>query len=113
MCRLSHADFRATLIRINQIQRGWANYFKHAVAKHTFGRLHDFIWWRVVTWMMRRHRMRWKALSRRLRSPQGWRPIASEGIELFNLGSVSVTRYRWRGNHIPTPWPAPTITPAA
>ena len=23
------------------------------------------------------------------------------GIELFNLGSVSVTRYRFRGNHIP------------
>ncbi len=41
--RLSHADFKATLIRINQIQRGWANYFRHAVAKHTFDRLQDFI----------------------------------------------------------------------
>jgi Group II intron, maturase-specific domain len=50
--RLSYTDFRATLIRINQIQRGWANYFKHAVAKHTFDRLQDFIWWRVVNWVM-------------------------------------------------------------
>ncbi len=111
--RLSHADFKATLIRINQIQRGWANYFRHAVAKHTFDRLQDFIWWRVVNWVRRRHHLRWKALSRRLRGPQGWRPIASEGVELFNLGTVTVTRYRWRGNHIPSPWTAPVITPTA
>ena len=37
--RLSQADYRITLFRINQILRGWANYFRHAVAKHTFGRL--------------------------------------------------------------------------
>ena len=42
--RLSQADYRITLIRINQIQRGWANYFRHAVAKHTFGRLRAFVW---------------------------------------------------------------------
>jgi len=58
--------------------------------------------------------MRWKALSRRLRGPKGWRPIVVEGIELFNhLGSVSVTRYRFRGNHIPSPWTAAAITPTA
>ncbi|MFE9637145.1 group II intron maturase-specific domain-containing protein [Streptomyces sp. NPDC006463] len=27
--RLSHLDYRIALIRINQIQRGWANYFEH------------------------------------------------------------------------------------
>jgi RNA-directed DNA polymerase len=36
-----------------------------------------------------------------------------EGIELFNLESVSVTRYRFRGNHIPSPWTAEVITPTA
>jgi RNA-directed DNA polymerase len=46
--RLSHLDYKITLIRINQIQRGWAGYFKHAVAKHTLARLHTFVWWRVV-----------------------------------------------------------------
>ncbi|MFJ2591251.1 group II intron reverse transcriptase/maturase, partial [Streptomyces sp. NPDC087538] len=40
--RLSHLDYRVALIRINQIQRGWANYFKHAVAKHTLSRLATF-----------------------------------------------------------------------
>jgi RNA-directed DNA polymerase len=46
--RLSQADYKATLIRINQVQRGWANYFQHAVAKHTFDALQAFVWWRVV-----------------------------------------------------------------
>ena len=44
--RQSQVDMGAVLTRINQIQRGWANYFRHAVAKHTFDRLHAFVWWR-------------------------------------------------------------------
>jgi RNA-directed DNA polymerase len=103
--RLSHLDYRVALIRINQIQRGWANYFKHAVAKHTLSRLATFVWWRVVHWVMHRNRMTWKAIRRWLRTPQGWRAIRMEGIELFNLATVPVTRYRYRGNSIPTPWP--------
>ncbi|MFJ9968340.1 group II intron reverse transcriptase/maturase [Streptomyces avermitilis] len=103
--RLSHLDYRVALIRINQIQRGWANYFKHAVAKHTLSRLATFVWWRVVHWVMHRNRMPWKAIRRWLRTSQGWGAIRMEGIELFNLATVPVTRYRYRGNSIPTPWP--------
>ncbi|GGM87301.1 reverse transcriptase domain-containing protein [Dactylosporangium sucinum] len=33
--RLSQADPGRILTRINQIQRGWASYFQHAVCKHT------------------------------------------------------------------------------
>lgn len=104
--RLSHADYKVTLIRINRILRGWANYFKHAVAKHVFDHLREFVWWRLVNWMMHRHRLSWKALKRRLRGPRGWRPITWDGVVLFNIASVSVTRYRWRGTTIPSPWPA-------
>ncbi|MFD7499018.1 group II intron reverse transcriptase/maturase [Streptomyces sp. NPDC059832] len=103
--RLSHLDYRVALIRINQIQRGWANYFKHAVAKHTLSRLATFVWWRVVHWVMHRNRMTWKAIRRWLHTPQGWEAIRMDGIELFNLATVPVTRYRYRGNSIPTPWP--------
>jgi RNA-directed DNA polymerase len=39
-----------------------ANYFKHAVAKHTFFHLQNFIWWRVINWVMRRNRMTWRAI---------------------------------------------------
>ena len=96
------------LTRINQIQRGWANYFRHAVAKHTFDRLHAFVWWRIVTMVMHRHRMTWTALRRRFKGPHGWRPIAIDGIELFPISSVPVTRYRWRATTIPSAWPTET-----
>ncbi len=32
------------LIRINQITRGWANYFKHAIAQRTFSKLQHYTW---------------------------------------------------------------------
>lgn len=107
--KLSHAGYRTTLIRVNQIQRGWANYFRHAVAKHTFDSLRAFAWWRVVRWIMRRHHMNWRAFQRQYRGPQGWRPIVLDGITLFNIASIPVTRYRYRGTRIPSPWPATAI----
>lgn len=104
--RLSHLDYKMALIRINQILRGWANYFKHAVAKHTMARLHTFVWWRLVRWVIHRHRMTWTAIRRWLRGPQGrWKLIELDGITLFHLGKVPITRYRYRGNSIPCPWP--------
>jgi RNA-directed DNA polymerase len=111
--RRSQVAFGVALTRINQIQRGWANYFRYAVAKHTFDRLYAFVWWRIITWVMYRHRMSWTALRRRFKGPHGWRPIVVDGIELFNIASVSVTRYRWRGTTIPSPWPAVIIKPPA
>ena len=33
------------------------------------------------------------------------RPTA-DGIELFNLAKVPITRYRYRGTKIPNPWVA-------
>jgi RNA-directed DNA polymerase len=41
--RTSQADLREVLIRLNQIVHGWANYFRHAVAKHTFRMLGGFL----------------------------------------------------------------------
>jgi RNA-directed DNA polymerase len=94
------------LIRLNQIMRGWANYFNHAVCKHTLGNLANFVWWRVARWLRTLHR--WKGLRRRLTTSNGrWKPIAAGGIELFNPESVAVTRYRWRANTIPNPWTLP------
>jgi len=109
--RQSQAVPGAVLTRINQIQRGWANYFRHAVAKHTFDRLSAFVWWRIITMVMHRHRMTWTALRRRFKGPNGWRPIVVDEVELFNIASVPVTRYRWRGTKIPSPWPTAIIKP--
>ncbi|MFJ9034466.1 group II intron maturase-specific domain-containing protein [Streptomyces sp. NPDC102274] len=93
-------------MRISQILRGWANYFKHAVAKHTFNTLRSFVWWRVVNMITYRRRMTWTALRRQFKGSMGWRQIVLEGVGLFNIASVTVTRYRWRGLNIPTPWAA-------
>jgi RNA-directed DNA polymerase len=32
------------LIRLSRMVRGWANYFRHAVAKHTFRMLGAILW---------------------------------------------------------------------
>jgi RNA-directed DNA polymerase len=45
----------AMLILINQITRGWSNYFKHALAQPS-RTLHRFTWWRIVRMMRTRHR---------------------------------------------------------
>jgi RNA-directed DNA polymerase len=103
--RLSQVNPRDVLIRLNAIMRGWANYFKHAVCKHTLSALENFAWWRVIRWLQALHRWRWKDVRRNLIAPTGrWGPITVDGIALFDLGTVPVTRYRYRGNTIPSPW---------
>jgi RNA-directed DNA polymerase len=103
--RTSQQDPATVLIRLNQIMRGWANYFKHAACKRTLSRLSHFVWWRVIGWLRRMHRWRWKDVHRRFTTPTGqWTPITVDEITLFNLAAVPVTRYRYRGNTIPTPW---------
>ena len=103
--RTSQQDLRQVLIRLNQIMRGWANYFKHAVCKHTLGNLANFAWWRVVSWLRTLHRWSWKDVRRAFTTPDGrWKPITADGTELFNMETVPVTRYRYRGSKIPSPW---------
>ena len=58
--RTSQQPPRAVLIRLNQMMRGWANYFRHAVCKHTLGSLENFAWHRVIRWWMRLRRRKWK-----------------------------------------------------
>jgi len=54
---------------------------------------------------MKLHRWNWKDVRRRLTGPGGrWLRPAADGIQLFNLGSVPVTRYLYRGGQIPNPW---------
>ena len=106
----SQQDLGATLERINQILRGWTNYFKHAIAKRTFSHLHQYVWWRLVRWQRTRHRWKWKDVRRWLTTPTGrWRPIHADGITLFNAEEVPIRRYRNRGEAgIPNPWLAAT-----
>ncbi|MDT0201846.1 group II intron reverse transcriptase/maturase [Nocardioides sp. AE5] len=105
--RTSQRPLKDVLVQINLFWRGWATYFRHAVASHTFDRLHHFIWWRLVRMMRQRHRWNWHAVRRWLAGPNGgWRPIHADGIELVSPNSVPITRYRYRGYSIPNPWVA-------
>jgi len=91
------------LHRLNPVLRGWANCFRHGVSKASFDYLNAFSWRRVVNWLRHKHpRANWKWLRRRYLP--GWRPTDGE-TTLFNPCTVAVTRYRYRGARIPTPWP--------
>jgi RNA-directed DNA polymerase len=51
---------------------------------------------RVIRWRMRLHRWKRKLV----------RPTA-DGIDLFSIAKVPVTRYQSRGSKIPGPWTLP------
>jgi len=105
--RTSQLDLGYVLTRLNQVMHGWANYFRHAVAKNTFAMLDNFAWWRVIRMLRERHRWRWKDVRRHFTTPQGrWLPITAGETELRRIAAIPVTRYRYRGTKIPNPWPA-------
>jgi RNA-directed DNA polymerase len=105
--RTSQLDLEYVLTRLNQVMHGWANYFRHAVAKNVFAMLDNFAWWRVIRMLRQRHRWRWKDVRRRFVTPTGsWRPITAGETELRRVAAIPVTRYRYRGTTIPKPWTA-------
>ena len=97
------------LAALNRVLRGWANYFQHAAAKHTFAYLGYYAWWRVGRWLRKKHpRLTWKQINRRYTRNGSFHP---KGISLLNPASISVTRYRYRGSKIPTPWNEHHVNP--
>lgn len=91
------------LTRLGLIMRGWANYFKHAVANHTFSKLDTFTFWRLARMLKARHCWTWGQLRRHLTAATGQWRIAADGVEFFRIEKVTVARYRYRGNKIPNP----------
>jgi RNA-directed DNA polymerase len=102
--RTSQQDLGHVLARLNKVMHGWANYFRHAVAKSTFGMLDNFAWWRVIRMLRERHHWRWKDVRRHFTTPTGrWLPITAGETELRRIAAIPVTRYRYRYT-IPSPW---------
>jgi len=101
----SQQDLGYVLTGLNMVMRGWANYFRHAVAKNVFSMLDSFTWWRVIRMLSVRHDWNWKDVRRRFTTPTGqWLPIAAGEIELQKIAAIPVIRYRYRGSKIPNPW---------
>ena len=83
--RTSQQGLASILTRLGQIMRGWANYFKHAVAKWTFSKLDTFTWWRLAHLLRARHRWNWGQLRHHLTKATGRWVIEENGIESLGL----------------------------
>jgi RNA-directed DNA polymerase len=102
-----HHDLDQLLTGLNRSLQGWANYFRHGVSKAVFNKVDYHAWRRIGIWLRRKHgRISWREIKRRF-CDRGWR-FAHNGVCFRGASSVAVTRYRYRGSRIPTPW---TITP--
>jgi len=90
---------------LNPILRGWCNYYRHAASKRCFAYLSYYLWWRVMRWLRGKYpRLTWKQIRRRY---WGIKWTGPEGARLAWPAEVAVTRYRYRGHRIPSPWAAP------
>ena len=102
-----HMGLDELITSLNRSLAGWANYFRHGVSKATFSAIDSFTWGRLMRWIRAKyagkHRLGMKQLRRRF-CDQGWR-FACNGAVFTGASSVAVTRYRYRGSKIPTPWP--------
>src|SRR5689334_11177027 len=107
-----HMGLDELITSLNRSLAGWANYFRYGVSKATFSAIDHFTWGRLMRWTRARyagkHRLGMTALRRRF-CDQEWR-FACNGVVFTGASSVAVTRYRYRGSNIPTPW---TPEPAA
>jgi RNA-directed DNA polymerase len=100
--RTAHRHLSELLRHLNATLRGWCAYFRHGVSKATFSYLSRYAWRRVLVWIRKRHpSATWARLLRQFLP--GWKPT-HDGITLFDPQTVAITRYRYRGAKIPTPW---------
>jgi len=105
--RTSQLDLEHVLTRLNQVMHGWANYFRHAVAKRVFATLDQLAWRRLIRMLRTRHRWGWKDVRQRCTDHTGrWLPITAGEIRRRPIAAIPVTRYRYRGSRIPSPWAA-------
>ena len=100
-------DFAALLQSVNKSLAGWANYFRHGVSKAVFGAVDHYTWNRIRRWLRRKHHGRtglgMPELRRRFCLPGTWK-FAAGTVRFTGASAVPVTRYRYRGTRIPTPW---------
>ena len=82
--------------------------------KATFSAVDSHAWQRLMRWIRAKYAgksgLSMKQMRRRF-CDVGWR-FAHNGVVFTGASSVKVTRYRYRGGNIPTPWtPKPPAPP--
>jgi RNA-directed DNA polymerase len=96
-------------IKLGQVTRGWALYFRHGASKAAFADLHNYLWCRVWAWLRKKHPTRTRKWIVQRHYRNGWWPEAGD-VALFKPASMTITRHRYRGNRIPTRWTHTTRT---
>jgi RNA-directed DNA polymerase len=108
--RTTNMSLTVLMHRLNPVLRGWTNYHRHGASAKTFAYLGAYTWRRVWCWLRKKHPTATvKDLQRRYLNR--WWP-EQDGVRLFNPAAVAITRYRYRGAAIPTPWATTTSTAA-
>ena len=87
---------------LNRQLAGWANYFRYAVSKAVFSAIDSLAWGRIMRWLRHkykrgRNRIGMPELRRRFCDKE-WR-FAWNGVAFTGASSVTVKRYRYRGNN--------------
>ena len=100
--RSTNQTLAILLHRLNFVLRGWTNYHRHGAAAKTFSFLSAFTWRRVWCWLCHKYRKTGMGVLRR-RYTRHWWPEQG-GVRLFNPSTVAITRYRFRGAAIASPW---------
>jgi RNA-directed DNA polymerase len=101
---------------INRTLTGWANYYRHGVSSAVFSAIDHHAWQRIMRWLRHKYKrgrsgIGMPEMRRRFCVRGTWR-FACNGVEFTGASSVPVTRYRYRGSKIPTPWtPQPVSAP--
>jgi RNA-directed DNA polymerase len=102
---------------ISRALAGWADYFRHGVSKAVFSAIDHHAWHRIMRWLRRKYkhgrsRIGMPELRRRFCVSGTW-IFAVNGVRFTGASVVPVTRYRYRGSKIPTPWtPQPAPAPS-
>ncbi len=103
--RRSPRPLGVVISEVNVVLKGWAYYFRHAVAGRRFGFLRYFTWNRIVPWQREQHHWSWARVKRWLQHPNGrWKPITADGVVLFDPTRVRIIPYWYRGSRIPSPY---------
>ena len=100
--RNKHRKLADLLQAMNRLLQGWCMYFRHGVSTQTFSYLDNFTWWRIYGWLRKRHVGLNKGTLVKRFLPD-WE-IRDGRVELFRPMRVPITRYRYRGAKIPSPW---------
>ncbi|WP_336580132.1 group II intron reverse transcriptase/maturase [Alcaligenes sp. CHO6] len=91
------------IAKLNPVLRGWAQYHQPVVAKETFSRMDNLIYWRLVRWTRRRHpnksrpwchRRYWQSIAGRNEfAATIWTEEGSFPITLLKLADTEIVRH--------------------